>query len=189
MLPKPTMTRRPEKATCFLSSMADRDADRGISQSRVTSPTPARGLQPACMPAASVRPPCAEIAANAQIGDGACLSALLAAGARPAAGEERQGRRLRAAQPVRRGLRAHPPGCGRAGRRSKLIGAAIAGMLSGLDAHSAYISEAAIQGDADAGQDDQASLGLVVTIDNGQVKVVSPQDGSPAARPASSRAT
>jgi carboxyl-terminal processing protease len=63
----------------------------------------------------------------------------------------------------------------------KLIGAAIAGMLSGLDAHSAYISEAAFRAMQTPADDERVSLGLVVTIDNGQLKVISPQDGSPAA--------
>jgi carboxyl-terminal processing protease len=65
---------------------------------------------------------------------------------------------------------------------AKLIGAAIAGMLSGLDPRSAYINEAAyreMQTPANAGQ---ASVGLVVTIENGQLKVIAPQDGSPAAQ-------
>jgi carboxyl-terminal processing protease len=64
----------------------------------------------------------------------------------------------------------------------KLIGAAIAGMLSGLDARSAYISEAAFRAMQTPANDDQPGLGLVLTIDNGQLKVISPQDGSPAAK-------
>ena len=64
----------------------------------------------------------------------------------------------------------------------KLIGAAIAGMLSGLDAHSAYISEAAFRAMQTPTDDERVGLGLVVTIDNGQLKVISPQDGSPAAQ-------
>jgi carboxyl-terminal processing protease len=64
----------------------------------------------------------------------------------------------------------------------KLIGAAIAGMLSGLDARSAYISEAAYRAMQTPANEDQANIGLVVTIDNGQLKVIAPQDGSPAAR-------
>jgi carboxyl-terminal processing protease len=64
----------------------------------------------------------------------------------------------------------------------KLVGAAIAGMLSGLDARSAYITEAALRAMQTPANEDQASLGLVVTIANGQLKVISPQDGSPAAR-------
>jgi carboxyl-terminal processing protease len=64
----------------------------------------------------------------------------------------------------------------------KLIGAAIAGMLSGLDARSAYISEAAYRAMQTPANEDQGSVGLVVTIDNGQLKVIAPQDGSPAAQ-------
>src|SRR5438094_514871 len=63
----------------------------------------------------------------------------------------------------------------------KLIGAAIAGMLSGLDARSAYISEAAFKALQAPTKEDAGTLGLVVTIENGQLKVISPQDGSPAA--------
>lgn len=63
----------------------------------------------------------------------------------------------------------------------KLVGAAIAGMLSGLDARSAYISEAAYRAMQTPANDDQASLGLAVTIENGELKVIAPQDGSPAA--------
>jgi carboxyl-terminal processing protease len=64
----------------------------------------------------------------------------------------------------------------------KLIGAAIAGMLSGLDSRSGYISEAAFKAMQTPANDDKTSLGLVVTIENGQLKVISPQDGSPAAQ-------
>ncbi|MBO0739082.1 MAG: S41 family peptidase [Alphaproteobacteria bacterium] len=66
--------------------------------------------------------------------------------------------------------------------RAKLIAAAIAGMLSGLDPRSSYISEAALKAMQAPPDDDQLSLGLVMTIDNGQLKVVSPRDGSPAAQ-------
>jgi carboxyl-terminal processing protease len=64
----------------------------------------------------------------------------------------------------------------------KLIGAAIAGMLSGLDARSAYINETAYRAMQTPANEDRASLGLVVTIENGQLKVIAPQDGSPAAQ-------
>src|SRR5690348_2581743 len=64
----------------------------------------------------------------------------------------------------------------------KLIGAAIAGMLSGLDPRSAYINEAAYRAMQTPANEDRASLGLVVTIENGQLKVIAPQDGSPAAQ-------
>src|SRR5439155_13553124 len=55
-------------------------------------------------------------------------------------------------------------------------------MLSGLDARSAYISETAFKALQSPANDDQGSLGLMVTIQSGQLKVISPQDGSPAAR-------
>ncbi len=64
----------------------------------------------------------------------------------------------------------------------KLVGAAIAGMLSGLDAHSAYLDPAAYKALSAPANDNQAEIGLVVTIDNGQLKVISPRDGSPAAK-------
>ena len=63
----------------------------------------------------------------------------------------------------------------------KLIGAAIAGMLAGLDARSAYISESAFRALQAPAKEDAGTLGLVVTIENGQLKVISPQDGSPSA--------
>jgi len=64
----------------------------------------------------------------------------------------------------------------------KLIGAAIAGMLSGLDARSAYIDEATLRAMQKSPNDEAANLGLIVTIQGGQLKVISPQDGSPAAQ-------
>jgi carboxyl-terminal processing protease len=64
----------------------------------------------------------------------------------------------------------------------KLIAAAIAGMLSGLDPRSAYINEAAFRAMQTPANEIQTSVGLVVTIENGQLKVISPQDGSPAAQ-------
>ena len=65
---------------------------------------------------------------------------------------------------------------------TKLIGAAITGMLSGLDPHSSFLDEAAFKALQNPANDDQAGLGLMVTIENGQLKVISPQDGSPAAQ-------
>jgi len=65
---------------------------------------------------------------------------------------------------------------------AKLIKAAIAGMLSGLDARSTYISEPAFRASPTPANDDATTLGLAVTIQNGQLEVISPEDGSPAAR-------
>jgi carboxyl-terminal processing protease len=64
----------------------------------------------------------------------------------------------------------------------KLIEAAIAGMLSGLDTHSAFISEAALKASQGAAKDGGTTLGLAVTMEDGQLKVISPRDGSPAAQ-------
>jgi carboxyl-terminal processing protease len=65
---------------------------------------------------------------------------------------------------------------------AKLIGAAIAGMLSGLDPHSSFIDEAAFKASQTPANDAADTLGLAVTIESGQLKVISPQDGSPAAQ-------
>ena len=65
---------------------------------------------------------------------------------------------------------------------TKLIGAAIAGMLSGLDPHSSFIDEAAFKASQTPANDEIATLGMAVTIQSGQLQVISPQDGSPAAR-------
>ena len=64
---------------------------------------------------------------------------------------------------------------------TKLIGSAIAGMLSGLDPHSSFIDEAAFRAMQTPANDDTTTLGLAVTIEGGQLKVISPEDGSPAA--------
>jgi carboxyl-terminal processing protease len=65
---------------------------------------------------------------------------------------------------------------------AKLVGAAIAGMLSGLDPRSAYLDDAALKAIQKPVSEDQSGLGLVITVENGELKVVSPQDGSPAAK-------
>jgi carboxyl-terminal processing protease len=65
---------------------------------------------------------------------------------------------------------------------AKLIGAAITGMLSGLDPHSSFMDPAEFKSSQAPVGADTASLGLAVTIEGGQLKVISPQDGSPAAR-------
>ncbi len=65
---------------------------------------------------------------------------------------------------------------------TKLVGAAIAGMLSGLDPRSSFMDETEFKASQTPANDDAATLGLVVTIESGQLKVISPQDGSPAAR-------
>jgi len=65
---------------------------------------------------------------------------------------------------------------------AKLIGAAITGMLSGLDPHSSFMDEAQLKASQAPANDEAEGIGLAVTIENGQLKVISPQDGSPAAR-------
>jgi carboxyl-terminal processing protease len=64
----------------------------------------------------------------------------------------------------------------------KLIGAAIAGMLAGLDPHAAYIDPATLKSSPNSADEEDPGIGLVVTIDNGELKVISPRDGSPAAQ-------
>ena len=65
---------------------------------------------------------------------------------------------------------------------TKLIGAAISGMLSGLDPRSSFLDESAFQALQKQANGNVAGVGLVVTILNGQLMVISPQDGSPAAQ-------
>ena len=64
---------------------------------------------------------------------------------------------------------------------SKLIETAIAGMLAGLGPHSVYLNETEYKALQNRSPEESATTGLVVTHDNGQVKVVAPRDGSPAA--------
>ncbi len=64
---------------------------------------------------------------------------------------------------------------------NKLVQTAITGMLAGLDPNSAYLSESEYKALQNRAPDNSASTGLVVTLDNSQLKVVAPRDGSPAA--------
>ena len=64
----------------------------------------------------------------------------------------------------------------------KLIETAISGMLASLDPNCVYLSEDEYKAQQPApGDQTTGSTGLVVTIDSGALKVVSPRDGSPAA--------
>src|SRR5260370_10738201 len=63
----------------------------------------------------------------------------------------------------------------------KLIETAIAGMLSGLDPRSVYLNETEYKALKAPTSEESASPGIVVTLENSQLKVVSPRDGSPAA--------
>ncbi len=64
---------------------------------------------------------------------------------------------------------------------ARLIETAIAGMLAGLDPHSVYLNETEYKALQSRNSGESGSIGLVVTLDNGQVKIVAPRDGSPAA--------
>src|SRR5258708_39341383 len=66
---------------------------------------------------------------------------------------------------------------------SKLIETAIAGMMAGLGPHSVYLNETEYKAlQVRTSGEGGGSTGLVVTLSNGQVKVVAPRDGSPAAK-------
>jgi carboxyl-terminal processing protease len=67
----------------------------------------------------------------------------------------------------------------------KLIETAIAGMLASLDPNCVYLTEDEYKAQQTAAAQPTGTIGtigLVVTIDGGQLKVVSPRDGSPAAQ-------
>jgi carboxyl-terminal processing protease len=64
---------------------------------------------------------------------------------------------------------------------STLLEYAIQGMLSGLDPHSAYLTEDAFQSLQDNTSGEFTGLGLEVGMEDGYVKIISPIDGSPAA--------
>lgn len=63
----------------------------------------------------------------------------------------------------------------------KLVRTAISGMLSGLDPRSVYLTEAEYKALQSKAEEDAASTGIVLTMENSIAKVVSPRDGSPAA--------
>ncbi|HJU19164.1 MAG TPA: S41 family peptidase [Stellaceae bacterium] len=65
---------------------------------------------------------------------------------------------------------------------AKLIGAAITGMLSGLDPHAAYLDPAAYKALAGPAKTGSDTIGLAVSLADGQLRVISPRDGSPAAK-------
>jgi carboxyl-terminal processing protease len=64
---------------------------------------------------------------------------------------------------------------------SKLVGAAITGMLTGLDPHAGYIDPAALKAMNGTAASGEAGIGAALTLVKGEVKVISPRDGSPAA--------
>jgi carboxyl-terminal processing protease len=54
-------------------------------------------------------------------------------------------------------------------------------MLSSLDPHAVYLTESEYKASQNRSAEEAASIGLAVTLDSSQLKVVSPRDGSPAA--------
>jgi carboxyl-terminal processing protease len=64
----------------------------------------------------------------------------------------------------------------------RLIETAISGMLAALDPNCVYLTEDEYKALQVGAEGQTGSIGLVVTLDGGQVKVVSPRDGSPAAQ-------
>jgi carboxyl-terminal processing protease len=65
---------------------------------------------------------------------------------------------------------------------NKLIGAAITGMLSGLDPHAAYLDPAAYKALKGTAKTNNDTVGLSVSLEDGELRVIAPRDGSPAAR-------
>lgn len=63
----------------------------------------------------------------------------------------------------------------------RLISTAIAGMLQAMDPHAVYLTPSEYKAQTQPAPDNAGSIGIVVTIENGQLEVVSPRDGSPAA--------
>src|SRR5690348_7926456 len=63
----------------------------------------------------------------------------------------------------------------------RLISTAIAGMLQAMDAHAVYLTPSEYKAQTQPAPEQSGSIGIVVTIENGQLEVVSPRDGSPAA--------
>jgi carboxyl-terminal processing protease len=65
---------------------------------------------------------------------------------------------------------------------TRLIDAAISGMLTGLDPHASYFDPAAYKALKDATKTNGDTIGLSVSLENGELRVISPRDDSPAAK-------
>src|SRR5258705_227294 len=65
---------------------------------------------------------------------------------------------------------------------AKLVEGAINGMVSSLDPHSRYMNEQAWRDMQETTHGEFGGLGIEVTMEDGLVKVVSPMDGTPAAK-------
>ncbi len=63
----------------------------------------------------------------------------------------------------------------------RLVSTAIAGMLQAMDPRAVYLTPSEYKAQSQPTPDQAGSIGIVVTIENGQLEVVSPRDGSPAA--------
>src|SRR3954470_8615224 len=64
----------------------------------------------------------------------------------------------------------------------KLIEASINGMLTALDPHSRYMNEKAWRAMRETTSGEFGGLGMEVTMEDGQMKVVAPMEGTPAAK-------
>jgi carboxyl-terminal processing protease len=64
----------------------------------------------------------------------------------------------------------------------KLIEAALEGMVSSLDPHSGYLAPAGFEDMQDTTRGEYGGLGIEITSEDGVVKIISPMDGTPAAR-------
>ena len=65
---------------------------------------------------------------------------------------------------------------------AELVEDAINGMLSGLDPHSSYMNPKNFSDMQVTTRGEYGGLGLEVTMEDGLVKVITPMDGTPAAR-------
>jgi len=65
---------------------------------------------------------------------------------------------------------------------AKLMEGAINGMITSLDPHSRYMNDSAWREMQETTQGEFGGLGIEVTMEDGLVKVVSPMDGTPAAK-------
>ena len=64
----------------------------------------------------------------------------------------------------------------------KLIQAALEGMVSSLDPHSGYLAPEGFEDMQDTTRGEYGGLGIEITSEDGVVKIISPMDGTPAAR-------
>lgn len=65
---------------------------------------------------------------------------------------------------------------------SKLIEAAMEGMLSSLDPHSGYLAPEGFEGMQETTRGEYGGLGIEITSEDGVVKIIAPMDGTPADR-------